>query len=390
MHKKIVAFVVLKSDGVGNTRRHRHGGYACRTDERIDFAFREDVEQFADKQAADCGKHESCKTEEHDFERGQGEEGRADCGCADGNAEEQRDDVHKRVLRGVAETFGYAAFTQEVAEHKASEQRRNGRQKQGHDDCDENRENDFLFLADLAGGLHNGHTLFLCCEQLHKRRLQERNESHIRVCRNCDRRKQFGCERLCKEDSRRAVRACDNRNGCRLSAGESHCRRENKHEVDTALRRRAENERTRARKHRSEVGHCAHADENEAGINARLYAYIEHIEQAAVLQNVEIIYAVCHSRVARPPFRMKDFVAVECGQVGEKHTERDAHEKQRFKLLFDAEIEEKQRDYNHHDGLPTAFLTEKMVAAAVPDILQDFAYIHTKPLSSIRKAVSRC
>ena len=130
VHKKIIAFVVLKSDGVGYTRRHRHGGYACRTDERINFSFRDDVEQFADEQAADCGKHESCKTEEHDFERGQGEEGRADCGCTDGNAEEQRDDVHKRVLRGVAESFGYAAFTQEVAEHKTSEQRCNGRQKQ--------------------------------------------------------------------------------------------------------------------------------------------------------------------------------------------------------------------------------------------------------------------
>ena len=158
------------------------------------------------------------------------------------------------------------------------------------------------------------------------------------------------------------------------------------------MRRRAENERTRARKHRSEVGHCAHADENEAGINARLYADVKDVEKTAVLQHFKIIDGQrCHHTVDfhsfRPPFGVIHFAA---GKICEEHSERDAHQKQGFKLLFDAEIEEKQRDYNHHDGLPTAFLTEKMVAAAVPDILQDFAYIHTKPLSSIRKAVSRC
>ena len=115
------------------------------------------------------------------------------------------------------------------------------------------------------------------------------------------------------------------------------------------MSRCAEDKRTRARKHRAEVGHSAHADEDEAGINARLNADIEHIEKPAVLQHVEIVNAVSDGSVARPPFGVEDFVAVERRQVCEEHTERYTHEEQGFELLFDAEIEEEQRNDNHHD-----------------------------------------
>ena len=130
MHEKIIAFVVLEAYDVGDAGCHRTCGNARRTDERIDFAFGDDVQKFADEKPANSCKNEACKAEDYDEQSLCREEGCADCGCTDGDAEEQRDDVHKCVLCGVAQTLGNSALTQEVAEHKTTEKRSNGRQEQ--------------------------------------------------------------------------------------------------------------------------------------------------------------------------------------------------------------------------------------------------------------------
>ena len=134
------------------------------------------------------------------------------------------------------------------------------------------------------------------------------------------------------------------------------------------MRRRAENERAGTRKHGTEVGHRADANEYQARINTSLDADVKHIEQAALLQNVEIIHSFFNSLGSRPPFGVENFVAVERGKVCEKHAERNAHKKQRLELLFDAEIKEYERNYNHDDVLPTACLAEEVIAAAIPYI----------------------
>ena len=171
MHKQVVTLVILQTYGIGNTRRHRHSGHARRADKRIDFALGNYKHQLAYKQTADSGKHKSAETEHYNQKRLCCKERSADSSRADRYTEEQRNDIDKRVLRGIGESFGNAALLEEVTEHKASQKRSDGRQKQRNYNRDQNGENYLFALADLTSSRHNGHTLLFGCKQLHKRRL---------------------------------------------------------------------------------------------------------------------------------------------------------------------------------------------------------------------------
>ena len=109
VHQKEVRGVCLLSLDLADTRSHRDGADARGADERIDLAAGELIHQLADQQTADRGDGERHQTEHDDLDRLEREEARADRRCADGGRQQDRDDVHERILRGGAQPLGDAA-----------------------------------------------------------------------------------------------------------------------------------------------------------------------------------------------------------------------------------------------------------------------------------------
>ena len=115
MHQQEVRRIVFSAFYLGNTRSHRNGGNACGTNQRIDSAFGDDVEQFCKQHTADRGECKCNQTDNNNGNRFEIQEGFTLGGCTDGNTEQNGDDVAKCVLCGIAQTVGNAAFFKQVA-----------------------------------------------------------------------------------------------------------------------------------------------------------------------------------------------------------------------------------------------------------------------------------
>ncbi len=149
--------------------------------------------------------------------------------------------------------------------------------------------------------------------------------------------------------------------------------REDKRAEYTKLSCRAEEQGFGVGYHGTEVRHSAYAHKYQAGIQTRFDAYVEDVEESAVLQDVHIINAVCYRRVARPVFRVEYHIAfAKDGEVGKQHTESYTYQQERFKFLFDAEIQEYARKYKHDGVLPMHICK----AGRIPQIGKHFSDIH--------------
>lgn len=185
MHEQEVRRVGLASLNLRNARRHGNGGDACGADEGVDLALGDEVHDLAEKHAA-CGREAECRQTEDDDEYGLlRQEGLTVCRCADGDAEHDGDDVGQSVLRGVAESFNNAALSEQVAEHEHTDKRGDGGKHESADDKHDDGEDYLLCLADGSELLHLDCALLLCSKKLHDGRLNNRDKSHIRICRNC-------------------------------------------------------------------------------------------------------------------------------------------------------------------------------------------------------------
>lgn len=100
--------------------------------------------------------HEGDDAHGEDAERHRAEEGLCLRRSADGDAEENDDDVHELVLRGLGQTVDHAALTEQVAEHQAADQRSCARNEQSDERGDGNRENDLFLLGNRTQGVHGG------------------------------------------------------------------------------------------------------------------------------------------------------------------------------------------------------------------------------------------
>ena len=192
----------------------------------------------------------------------------------------------------------------------------------------------------------------------------------VGVRRNGYRREHMGSERLREPDGGGTVRAAHYADGRRLGARESEAYREEERDVDAKLCRRAQDEGFGVGKQGLEVGHRAHAEEDEAGIDAGLDADVQDVDESSVLQHVDVIH-ILH----RPPFGVEYPVALGGGQVAQKHTERDAYQKQRLKLELDGEQEEEARDDDHHHIAPLQVEEPR----GLPKEGESFPVIHVAP-----------
>ena len=88
VHQQEVGRVCLLTNLLGNTGSHRHCGYTGRTDQRIDLTAADDIHHLAAQQTADCREAECQQTQNHDLQGIQGQEGRSNSSCTNGDTEE--------------------------------------------------------------------------------------------------------------------------------------------------------------------------------------------------------------------------------------------------------------------------------------------------------------
>ena len=296
VHEKVVAGVGLLSEALDDARGHREGGDSGRADHRVDSLVlrQEEVEDFRSNDAARCVEDEGDEAHADDGERAEVDEFLAGHRRGDREAEEYRNDVRHFVLRGLRETLGDAADAKHVAEHDEAEQRDGGRRDEPADNRYDYREDEELGLGNGARRVGHSHfTLFLGRQRLDDRRLDERDERHVCICRDGNRPQQVRREARRDVYRSRAVGGPDDayRGGfiyivVEDEVGDPHS------EEDAGLRRKAEEEDLRVREQRSEVAHGADRDEYQQREYLSGYAEIEEHLESSVNDPASLDYLV--------------------------------------------------------------------------------------------------
>ena len=121
--------------------------------------------------------------------------------------------------------------------------------------------------------LHHDLALFLGGERFHDGGLDDGHQGHVAVCGHGDGAQQVRGQLAGEPDGGGAVRAADDADSAGFSGGEAEeeVGPEEGHE-NTELRGGAQQQRLGVGDEGAEVGARAHADEDQAGINAELHA----------------------------------------------------------------------------------------------------------------------
>ena len=272
MHEQVVAGVVLLADLLGNTGGHGNGGNTGGADERVDLAVGDNAHDLAQDNTAGGADAEGDDAQNDDLNGLDVQEGGGVGGAADGEAEEDRDDVHQLIAGGLGDTLDNAGLLHQVAHHQAADQNGGVRQGQGNDDGNDDGEEDLLGLGDAAGGSHDDLTLFFSGQDLHDRRLDNRHQRHVAVRSNCDGAEQMRGQLGSDIDGGGAVRAADDADSTGFLIGEAQNLSADKGEEDTQLCGSAQQQAGRAGDQRLEIGHSADAEEDQRRVNAQLDA----------------------------------------------------------------------------------------------------------------------
>ena len=272
MHEQVVAGVVLLADLLGNTGGHRNGGNTGGADERVDLAVGDNAHDLAQDNTAGGADAEGDDAQNDDLNGLDVQEGGGVGGAADGEAEEDRDDVHQLIAGGLGDTLDNAGLLHQVAHHQAADQNGGVRQGQGNDDGNDDGEQDLLGLGDTAGGSHDDLTLFFSGQDLHDRRLDNRHQRHVAVRSDRNGAEQMRGQLGGDIDGGGAVRAADDADSAGFLIGEAQNLSADKGEEDTQLCGRAQQQAGRAGDQRLEIGHGADAEEDQRRVNAQLDA----------------------------------------------------------------------------------------------------------------------
>ena len=184
MHEQEVGGVLLLAHVLSHTSGHRYGGHAGRTDEGVDLALGDNIHHVAQNQTARCGQQERGQAQDDDAASLEGQEALAHCLEAYGQAQGNGHDVDQRVLRGVGQTLGHAALTEQVAQHQHTNQRSRVGNQQHYENGHGDGEDDLLRLGHDAKLAHLYLAGLLGGEGLHQRGLNHRNQRHVGVRRN--------------------------------------------------------------------------------------------------------------------------------------------------------------------------------------------------------------
>ena len=264
VHQQEVLRVILGTFHLRNTCGHRHGGHACRTDERVHGVLRgAPVHDLREEEAGRGGETEghNAHGDNHEGLRLQEDVGRH--GETHGCSEENRHDVHELVGRGLHETFHHASFLEDVAQHEHDDKGRSVGHHQDADDHHHHGEHDAFGLAHLTESLHADLPFLVVGHEPHDRRLDERDKSHVGVGRHGNRSDEVLCKFVCSEDGSRTVGAADDTDGGRFTeskATESHGTEHGREHAE--LGATAEKQRAGVGDKRSKVRHGAHAQED--------------------------------------------------------------------------------------------------------------------------------
>ena len=348
MHQQEIGGIGPLALFLRDPRGHGHGGHACRPDQGIDFPAGEPVHELAQQQSARGGQLKGQQAEDDDEQRLGGQEPVVDCSCAHGGGQENGDDIHQGVLNGVGEPVGEAGLLEQIAQHQAAQQRRHGGQQQDHKDRYHNGEEDLLLFGNGPELFHFRLPFLFGGQQLHQRRLDQRDQRHIGIGGDGDGgqivRRQLGGQ----PDGGGAVRPADDPDGGR------HLRREAEHAdgqqergENAELGRSPQQQGFRVGQKGTEVRHGADAQKDQGGIQAGFYADIQNIQQAAVVDDVR--QADLSGNVGVPQLRV---VHLRSGQVRKQHAEGDSNQQQRLKLLDQTQIQQATGDDDHHDLAP--------------------------------------
>ena len=197
MHQQVIGAVRLLPHLLDDARGHWEGRDTGRADHGVHLVLAEEVQKLCKHHARDGVKDEGDKTQRHDDERFEIDELVGLHREGDRNAEKQRDEVRKVVLRRLRETFEAAALAQQVAEHQKTHERDGHRRDEARDDRDHDGEADAQRTGDVLGIVGHVHrTLFLGGHELDGERLDDRHERHVRVGGNRDGADVIGVEHL--------------------------------------------------------------------------------------------------------------------------------------------------------------------------------------------------
>ena len=213
VHEQEVGGVLLLAHVLSYTGGHRHGGHAGGANQGIDLALGEHIHYVAQDQAASSGQQEGGEAQDNDTTGLEGEEAFAHSLKANRQAQGDGDDVNKSVLSGVGQTVGDAALTEQVAQHEHTDQGSGVGDEQHHENGNRNGEDDLLSLRYLAQLAHLDLTGLLGGQQLHQRRLNHGNQSHVGVGRNGNGGQEFHSQLGGGKNSGGAVSAADNADG---------------------------------------------------------------------------------------------------------------------------------------------------------------------------------
>ena len=186
MHQQEVARIFLLANLLAHTRCHRDSRNTCGTDQRVNLTLCKEVHQLTKQNTAGRAKAERQQAENDNTDGLGAQENFALCCCANGDAKENRDDVHQLVLCRIGNTIYNTTLTHQVAQHQHANQRGRIRQQQRDQNGYNNREQNLLQLGNRTELLHHNRALLLGSQSLHNRRLNNRHQGHVRISCNSD------------------------------------------------------------------------------------------------------------------------------------------------------------------------------------------------------------
>ncbi len=187
VHEQEVLRVFLESHLVDNPPGHRERRNARRTDHGIDLLFEEQVQKFREQNTA-CGvEHECKKPQSQNQQRLRLQELFRLHLRRNRQPQEDRHEICQHLLRRFGKRVQNAALTNQIAEHQKAHEADRCRRNHTRNNRRQNREQNPRRFADrllLIG--HADQPLLLCGQQPDHRRLNDRHQRHVGICRNHD------------------------------------------------------------------------------------------------------------------------------------------------------------------------------------------------------------
>ena len=131
---------------------------------------------------------------------------------------------------------------------------------------------------------------------------------------------------------------------------------------DTDLGGSAQQEALRVGDQRAEIGHGAHADEDQTGIDTELDTQVEVVEQSGIGDEDVPVHMTAGEELG--------MVEVGIRKVREQHAEGDGEQQQRLELVLDGQVEQEEGNQDHGRASPAQVGEETRDSGGTREITQ--------------------